>query len=147
MQAALTAPSLPGTRGRVLLVEVDPDSGEALCELLNFIGYDCQWTPSHDAALARLRDAVPSDLLILDLDIHHECESVRLVQRARSAGVRMPPILIFSALGEERLRHAMREIGAQGLLRKPSGCDDLCEAIEAAMAARDAQRPAAVTPH
>lgn len=143
MQAALTSPSLPGTRGRVLLVEDDPDTGEALCELLNFVGYDCQWTQSHDAAFVRLRDPVASDLLILDLDIHHECESVRLVQRARSAGVRMPPILIFSALGEDSLHSAMREIGAQGLLRKPSGCDDLCDAIEAAMATR----ADSVTPH
>lgn len=147
MQAALTSPSLPGTRGRVLLVEDDPDSGEALCELLSFVGYDCQWTPSHDAAFVRLRDAVPSDLLILDLDPHHECESVRLVQRARSAGVRMPPILIFSALGADSLRGALREIGAQGLLRKPSGCDALCDAIEAAMAARQPLLPGAITPH
>ena len=147
MQGHLTSPSLPGTRGRVLLVEDDPNSGEALCELLSFLGYACHWTQSHDAAFARLRDPVPSDILILDLDIHHENDGVELVQRARSAGLHVPPILIFSALGEESLHSAVREVGAQGVLRKPSGCDALCDAIEAAMSTRDAAHANAVTPN
>lgn len=130
----MTSPSLPGTRGRVLLVEDDPNSGEALCELLSFLGYACHWTQSHDAAFAHLRDPVPSDILILDLDIHHENDGVQLVRRARSAGLHVPPILIFSALAEDTLRTAVIEVGAQGVLRKPSGSDALCDAIEAAMA-------------
>lgn len=147
MQACLTSPSLPGTRGRVLLVEDDTDSGEALCELLGFLGYDCHWTQSCDAALACLHDPASSDILILDLDIHHENDGVELVHRARSGGLHVPPILIFSALGEDTLREVMRQTGAQGVLRKPSGGDAICDAIETAMAASSHARGYSVTPH
>jgi DNA-binding response OmpR family regulator len=143
----LTSPSLPGTRGRVLLVEDDPNSGEALCELLAFLGYACHWTRSPETALARLRDPSASDILILDIDIHRENDGVALVRRAREAGLRMPPILVFSALGEDALDAAVRAIGAQGVLRKPSGGDALCDAIEHTMAARGGTYPESVTPH
>jgi DNA-binding response OmpR family regulator len=147
VQGHLTSPSLPGTRGRVLLVEDDPNSGEALCELLAFLGYACHWTQSHEGALARLRDPSANDILILDLDIHRDNEGIALVRRAREAGLHMPPILVFSALGDEALDAAVREIGAQGVLRKPSGGDALCDAIENTMAARDSAHPESVTPH
>jgi DNA-binding response OmpR family regulator len=147
VRAHLTSPSLPGTRGRVLLVEDDPNSGEALCELLAFLGYACHWTQSHEGALARLRDPSANDILILDLDIHRDNDGVALVRRAREAGLRMPPILVFSALGDEALHAAVREIGAQGVLRKPSGGDALCDAIENTMAAHGGSHPESVTPH
>ena len=147
MRGFLTSPSLPGTRGRVLLVEDDPNSGEALCELLGFLGYACHWTQSHEGALARLRDPSASDILILDLDIHCDNDGIALVRRAREAGLRMPPILVFSALGDEALNAAVREIGAQGVLRKPSGGAALCDAIEHTMAAHGGTQSESVTPH
>ena len=145
MREHLTSPSLPGTRGRILLVEDDRNSGEALCELLSFLGYACHWSRSGESAFARLADSdIPNDVLILDLNLHHPNEGVELVRRARSKGVRLPPILLFSALNADVLDRARREIGADAVLRKPSGGEEICEAIEAAMASRGG---ASVTPH
>lgn len=146
MRDHLTCPSLPGTRGRVLLVEDDRNSGEALCELLSFLGYACQWSRSGESAYARLTECdVPNDVMILDLNLHHPDEGVELVRRARSKGVQLPPILLFSALNADLLDRVSHEIGADAVLRKPSGGDEICEAIEAAMASR-AHSPS-LTPH
>ena len=142
MRHCLTSPSLPGTRGRVLLVEDDANAGGALCELLGFLGYACHWSQSHEAALAHLKDPVPSDVLILDLDIHDRNDGRELVRHARSTGLRVPPILILSAHDDEEIDAVRREIGAHGVLRKPSGSDALCDAIEAVMA-----RAGSVTSH
>ena len=64
-EQAAPVPSL-GT-GRVLLIEDDADSREALARLLQSWGCDVQATPALPAALALLREGFTPDVLLADL--------------------------------------------------------------------------------
>ena len=139
MQATAERPPPPAaTRARIVLVEDDRNSGEAICELLGFLGYDCRWLGTADAAFALLTNAEEGerDVLMLDLALRHGEDGVGLVRRLRASGARVPPILIFSARPAATLREAMRETGACGVLGKPAGVDAMCRAIDAAKASR-----------
>jgi DNA-binding response OmpR family regulator len=141
VQATAERPSPPAaTRARIVLVEDDRNSGEAICELLGFLGYDCRWLGTAEAAFALLTDAAEGerDVLMLDLALRHGEDGVGLVRRLRESGAQVPPILIFSARPAAVLEQAMRETGAHGILVKPAGVDEMCRAIDAAMASRPA---------
>ena len=100
MQATAERPPPPAaTRARIVLVEDDRNSGEAICELLGFLGYDCRWLGTADAAFALLTNAEEGerDVLMLDLALRRGDDGVGLVRRLRESGAQVPPILIFSA--------------------------------------------------
>ena len=129
-----------GSRGRVLFVDDDRNSGEAVCELLRFVGYDCVWKDGVRTAFAALADraARTADVLMLDLRLKDGDEGATLVHQLREAGLPVPPIVIFSARTPAFVDRVGREIGAHGVLYKPSGIDAICRALENARAAAPA---------
>ncbi len=118
---------------RILVIEDDPDLGEALCELLNIYGYRASWAADGIAALEMLGHGDLPDLILLDLMLPRlDGWGFREAQLndLRLKGI---PVIVLSAVGE-----VVKPIDADHLLRKPVSPEVLFAAIE-----RHRRRPSA----
>ena len=105
---------LPDTKRRILLVEDDPDTGEALGVLLRTAGYEVRTVRSAKAALDSDLDAV--DLMISDIGLPgvSGLELMRRIRLSRGlAGVAL------SGYGTEADIRASEEAGFSAHLTKP----------------------------
>jgi two-component system KDP operon response regulator KdpE len=110
-----------GTGARVLLVEDDAATREAVARSLEAHGYGV--TTAGDAADAFRRwDAERPDLILLDLGLP-DLDGSAVVRHVRRDGV--TPILILSARADERDKVATLEAGADDYVTKPFGMDEL----------------------
>ena len=109
---------------RLLVVDDNEDACELLARILRRTGYEVTCQTSAADALRYLDTETP-DLVVLDvmmpgmtgLDV---LKSVRA--DARLAGV---PIVIYTALSDEKTRTAARALGASGYVVKGGGWPDL----------------------
>jgi two-component system, OmpR family, response regulator len=115
---------------RILLVEDDTDSGEALSLLLRSQGYDVAWAASGREALrsvrsdaARLPDLILLDLMLPDMD------GAAVIERLAETGP-VPPVVIHSASTLAEAQAAGKRIGAAAVLRKPAEWSRMKEVIE-----------------
>jgi two-component system response regulator RegX3 len=118
---------------RLLIVEDDPDSAEALGMYLKLEGFSVEWASSGAAALravSRTDARELPDVVLLDLSLPDMTglEAGRLL-KARS-GV---PIVLLSARQNAVLEDAARRLGAAAALRKPCDLRQLVTAIAAAL--------------
>ena len=104
--------------GRILLVEDEPDIAEILQYNLEKEGFAVEVESRGDAALERIRAAVP-DLLILDLMLPglDGLELARLLQRDRRTA--SLPLIMLTARGDEVDRIVGLELGADDYVSKP----------------------------
>jgi len=115
---------LPATKPRILLVEDDQDTGEALGILLRGAGYDVRTVRSAQAALDSNLDTV--DLMISDIGLPGESglELMRRIRLSRHlAGVAL------SGYGTEADVRASQEAGFSAHLTKPVTFDRLLATI------------------
>jgi DNA-binding response OmpR family regulator len=116
-----------GTGARVLLVEDDAATREAVARSLEAHGYGV--TTAGDAADALRRwDAERPDLILLDLGLP-DLDGSAVVRHVRRDGV--TPILILSARADERDKVATLDAGADDYVTKPFGRQELLARIEA----------------
>lgn len=125
---------------RILLVEDDTDSGEALRLLLQSQGYDVVWAASGKEAVwaARSDPGHPVDLILLDLMLP-DMDGVAVIERLSESGP-VPPVVIHSASTVAVAEEARRRIGAAAVLRKPTEWSRMKEVIERACAVGSGQR-------
>ena len=121
------------TPGRILLIEDDADSAEALTLLLQLLGFETTWVRDGAGAYETLRGlrrlgAPYPDLVLLDLNL--PVIDGAAVGRELVQDPRMGPIVLVSAATEQQLHQATEEMGAAGWLRKPFGADELRRALE-----------------
>lgn len=117
---------------RVLVVEDDGATRQAVRELLEDEGYDCVEAPDGEAALEELRERRP-DLVLLDLglprmsgaDVHRELR--------RDPRLRFVPVLFLSAMSDRGSKIAALEDGADDYIEKPYDGDELLARVGAAM--------------
>lgn len=118
-------PSLPR---RVLIVEDDKDSAEALQLLLELHGCEGQWVADGPGALnaftsMRHRGVSYPEVVLLDLSLPG-MDGLTLGRRLLE-DPDMSPIVLVSAKSESALRDAAEEMGAFAFLRKPFALDEL----------------------
>src|SRR6202162_4921104 len=114
---------------RVLVVEHDQQILRALRTSLRGAGYDVETADSSEGALAaaamRPPDAVILDLVLPDGTGTDVCREFRTWSSA--------PVILLSAVGEEREKVAALDAGADDYVTKPVGIDELLARLRAVL--------------
>jgi two-component system, OmpR family, KDP operon response regulator KdpE len=117
------------TGARVLVVDDEPQILRALETTLRGAGYEVDTATDGAAALARAA-ARPPEAVILDLVLPDRsgvevCRELRTWLKA--------PVLVLSAVGEERDKVEALDAGADDYVTKPFGIDELLARLRAAL--------------
>ena len=114
---------------RVLVVDDEPQIVRALKVILRSAGYVTQQAETKqealDAVSVRPPDAMVLDLILPDGSGVEVCEEVR-----RWSGL---PIIVLSAVGDEREKVRALDAGADDYITKPFGTDELLARLRAAL--------------
>ena len=106
---------------RILVVDDEPQILRALTTTLRGAGYDVQQAATGHDALAAVAvhppDAVVLDLILPDLSGIEVCREIR-----RASDV---PVIVLSAVGEERTKVDALDAGADDYVTKPFGVEEL----------------------
>src|SRR5450756_2268473 len=109
---------------KILIVEDEKTIAEPLVAGLQLEGFEVEWAPTGEQALAANEpDVVLLDLRLPDIDGYTVCR--RLRERSQV------PIIIVSARGEEADRVIGLELGADDYVVKPFGLRELVARIRA----------------
>lgn len=114
---------------RVLVVDDEPQILRALSVILRNAGYDVAVAATGSEAL----DAVsvrPPDALVLDL-VLPDRSGVEVTSQVRSWS--RVPIIVLSALGDEREKVRALDVGADDYITKPFGTDELLARLRAVL--------------
>jgi two-component system KDP operon response regulator KdpE len=117
-------------KATILVVDDEPEILRAVRSGLAAQGYDIQTATQGDEALRLATSAVP-DLVILDVMLPGGMDGLEVCRRLREWS--HVPILILSALGQERQKVAALDLGADDYLTKPFGMDELTARVRAAL--------------
>ncbi|HEU0194999.1 MAG TPA: response regulator transcription factor [Gaiellales bacterium] len=117
------------TPSRILVVDDEPQILRALSTTLRGAGYEVQQAATgHDALAAvavRPPDAVVLDLILPDLSGIEVCREIR-----RASDV---PVIVLSAVGEERTKVDALDAGADDYVTKPFGVEELGARLRAVL--------------
>ncbi|HEY7410363.1 MAG TPA: response regulator [Vicinamibacteria bacterium] len=106
-------------RVRVLLVEDDADTVEALRLLLEFEGFEITHAgTAREARAALAAPAVEFGAVLLDLSLPDK-SGLELVEEIEALGLRPRAVVVMSAAPESLLQAAARRLNAVGYVRKP----------------------------
>jgi two-component system KDP operon response regulator KdpE len=108
---------------QILVVEDEPQIQRALRTGLSSQGYDVVCVNCGEDALRSASTASP-DLVILDIMLHGDLDGLEVCRRIRD-WTQSLPILILSAIGNERQKVRALDLGADDYLTKPFGMDEL----------------------
>ncbi len=133
-------------KATILIVDDEPEILRAVRAGLAAQGYAVQTAVSGEDALRSASTEAP-DLVILDVMLPGELDGLEVCRRLREWSD--VPILMLSALGQERQKVAALNGGADDYLTKPFGMDELTARVRAALrrsrGAKPATEPAAFT--
>jgi len=114
---------------RVLVVDDNQDTCELLARILRRAGHDAGCETSPAGALDHLRRDTP-DLVILDV-MMPGMTGLELLRAIRAeAGLAALPVVLFTALSDEKTRTEARRLGASGYVVKGTGWADLHAEIQ-----------------
>lgn len=113
----------------LLLVEDDPVLGPLTAEALEVFGHATTHVATSEAAMHALRCNDAFDAIVLDLDLGN-ARGETLITNMRGSQMRMPEIVILSALPLHALQRAQRETNACGAIQKPISVEDLAQELE-----------------
>jgi len=112
---------------RILVIEDDEYSRDALAHLLVSEGYEAQSASDGESGLEKAHEMHP-DVIVLDLNLP-DIDGKRVIEMIRNDGpLRNVPILVVTG-DEARAGQAAVDLGADGYLTKPVEFDDLTNAI------------------
>lgn len=118
------APQGPGTSGRVLVVEDNPEMNRFVCDTLQEAGFSTDMATDGREGLERAL-AEPPDLIVTDV-MMPEMSGDELVRAARrEAALEAVPIMLLTAKADDELRIRMLAEGAQDYLMKPFSAEEL----------------------
>ena len=118
--------------GRILVVDDDPDSVEALCLYLEKrLGYTVNSAPNGREALEYILHQTP-DLVILDLCMP-ELDGCTLLEVLRSyLRLQTLPVIMFTGVGDSPILERVRDLNVNAVLLKgKTSFQEIGEAIEA----------------
>jgi two-component system, OmpR family, KDP operon response regulator KdpE len=116
-------------RGKILLVDDEPQITRVLRRGLLAQGYDVLTANDGDEALALFKEW-PPHLVITDLSMPNlgGLELCRKIRQTSSV-----PIIVLSVRGEERTKVEALDAGADDYITKPFGMDELAARVRAAL--------------
>jgi two-component system KDP operon response regulator KdpE len=114
---------------RVLVVDDEPQILRGLKIILRAAGYTVDTADTKAAALAALA-ARPPDALVLDL-VLPDGEGVEVCREVRRFS--SLPVLVLSAVGDEREKVRALDAGADDYITKPFGTDELLARLRAVL--------------
>ncbi len=114
----------------VLVVDDEPEILRALRSGLAAQGYEVTVASDGAEALRQATTNVP-DLVVLDLMLPGGMDGLEVCRRLREWS--RVPILVLSAIGQERQKVAVLDMGADDYLTKPFGMDELTARVRAAL--------------
>ena|SRR5688572_18901812 len=103
---------------RILLIEDDLDSGEAMCLLLRKQDTQVEWAATAEEAITRYRRDHDIDLIFVDLMLP-EMDGATLIERLSEIAP-LPAVVIHTAAATAAATEAARRINAATILRKPT---------------------------
>jgi len=113
---------------KILVIEDDEYSRDALAHLLAAEGYEAQSASDGESGLTKAHELHP-DVVVLDLNLPG-IDGKQVIQMLRGDGpLSDVPILIITG-DEDRAAQSAVELGADGYLTKPVEFDDLIRAID-----------------
>lgn len=121
-------------RATVLVADDDADQRELLVELLGGEGYELTGVGSPGALLEALE--APADVLLLDL---HGASSPEVEAKLGAMGAGRPVLVLAS--GASDIREQGVRLGADAVLRKPFGLDELLSTLRELLLARTGPHP------
>lgn len=112
---------------KVLVIEDDEYSRDALAHLLDAEGYDAQSAHDGEAGLVKAKEINP-DVIVLDLNLPG-IDGQQVIKRIRGdQSLASIPILVVTG-DDDKAAQAAVDIGADGYLTKPLEFDTLISAI------------------
>ena len=107
------------TGGRILVADDEPHIRRILVTFLEAAGFGVDTVADGAAALERLRDSEPYDLMVLDI-LMPEASGFEVLAEVRSLERAEPlPVLILTAKGQDADREKAFDLGADAFLTKP----------------------------
>jgi CheY-like chemotaxis protein len=103
---------------RILLIEDDLDSGDAMCLLLRKQDARVEWASNAEEAIALYRRNSDVDLIFVDLMLP-EMDGATLIERLSEIAP-LPAVVIHTAASTATAMEAARRIRAATILRKPT---------------------------
>jgi DNA-binding response OmpR family regulator len=125
-------------KGRILIVEDNPDLAFGLRNNLEIEGYEVRWADDGPKGVAEVKAWKP-DLVILDLMLPG-MDGFRVLRTVRDAGF-VNPVLMLTARGEEHDKVMGLRSGADDYVTKPFGVLEVLARVEALLR-RGASAPA-----
>ena len=114
-------------KAKVLVIEDDEYSRDALARLLASEGYDAQSASDGESGLAKAHETQP-DFIVLDLNLPG-IDGKQVIEMIRGdESLASVPILVITGEEDEKARDAV-DLGADGFLTKPLEFDDLIGAL------------------
>lgn len=113
---------------KVLVVDDDADTREALADALTYAGYLVEQAGGGREALARISESGIPDVILLDLHMP-DVDGEQVLERLRGCNAR---VVLLTADSSARVLRFARDAK---LVRKPVGLDELEAAVKAACAA------------
>ena len=120
---------------RILVVDDEPQLTRVLRTGLKSRGYDVRAAADGVAGFETFSDWLP-DLVITDLAMPN-MDGLEFCRRLRA--ISQVPIIILSAKGEEKIKVAALDIGADDFVTKPFGIDELLARVRASLRRATAQ--------
>lgn len=118
-----------GSKAHIVIVDDDSLVRESLCDCVETAGYSAEGFASAEDFLAS--NCGPNTAcLILDIQLPGET-GLQLQRRLRN--IAGPPIIFVTANVTDANREAAAKLGAKGFLSKPVRCQDLLDAVGAAI--------------
>jgi DNA-binding response OmpR family regulator len=120
-------------RGRILLVDDDPEIATFLATLLSLEGFEPEVVTRGGELLSRL-DREPADLILLDVAMP-DADGIELCRRVKQdPRTRNVPVFIVSARPGGEIVDRARVAGADEFIRKPFENQDLVSRIRRRLA-------------
>jgi two-component system KDP operon response regulator KdpE len=116
-------------RARVLVVDDEPQILRGLRIVLRSAGYAVEQAENSGQALASLADRIP-DVLLLDL-VLPDGDGVDVCREVRRWST--VPIVVLSAVGDERQKVRALDAGADDYVTKPFGTEELLARLRAVL--------------
>jgi DNA-binding response OmpR family regulator len=114
---------------RILVVEDDTSLARVLRDNLTFDGFDVDWVTSGNAALKRVKVAVP-DLVVLDIMLP-DTNGFELCGPLRQG--RQTPIIILTARGQKADKVRGLNLGADDYITKPFDLEEFLARVRAVL--------------
>jgi CheY-like chemotaxis protein len=112
---------------KILVIEDDEYSRDALAHLLVSEGYEAQSANDGESGLEKAHEMQP-DVIVLDLNLPG-IDGKQVIEKLRGDGpLRSVPILVVTGDEDKAAQDAV-DVGADGYLTKPVEFDDLINAI------------------